>query len=123
MGLDKVIRAVQPEVTPGESPEQGSSQTRFVESAQQFVLRIPFGMPPPVDENLCFRCFPRDHHQNVAVWREPRTQSRKRAQEVLLGKIFEHRSRNDQVVVCPRWRKSFEGEDIDLLKLHSGDAT
>src|SRR5215469_3038632 len=123
MCFDNVIRAVQPQVTQGESLEAGSSEASLVESAEQFVLGISFGMPPPLDEYFCFRCFPRDHDQNVAVWRESCMQSRKSTGKVFLRKVLKHRSRNDQIVICPRWRKSFEGEHIGLLKLHSGDAT
>src|SRR6516164_1652003 len=122
MGLDNVIRAIQPQVTPGESLEDGGSEASFVQSAQQFVLGIPLGMPPPLDKNFCFRRFTRDHDQNVAVWRESRMQSRKRSGKVFLRKVLKHRSRNDQVIICPGRRKSFEAEHVSLLKLHSTDA-
>src|SRR5215467_2654964 len=86
------------------------------------MLRISFGVPPALDEDLCFRSLARDDDKNVAVPREPCTYPRKSPRQVSLRQIFEPRRRNDQVVICPRSRERFEVEHVSLLKLYAADA-
>lgn len=115
-----VRRTVQPGITQRESPEHGILETCFLKGPHQFVLRVPLGMPPPLDENFCFRSLPRDQHQNAATRGHACMQCREGAWEILFRQILKHRSRQYEVIICPRRRQSLKGEYVRLAELHSG---
>lgn len=93
---------VQPGVTQRKPPEHGILQTCLLKSLYQFFLRVAFGMPPLLYENFCFWGLPCDQYQDAAARSHARVQSGEDAWQILLGKILEHRSRQDEVVICPR---------------------